>query len=130
MDNVDDNFDFESELGPIDNVTLGDYMQLTITINLDNAAFAGAAREPELARILDKLTQKLAGELDEMRIFDSNGNKVGVARVLRECPLNKAITALTAAQQTITRLHRHAPALHVAGTQQVIQQALQLTEGF
>ncbi len=65
---------------------------LTITINTDNAAFYGpdgscADPCPELADILRKLAERLDGyhgldpALHSFSIHDSNGNRVGTAKL-------------------------------------------------
>lgn len=52
-------------------------MQLTININLDNAAYEGADLVPEIADNLEAVIQKLCNGHKDGIIKDSNGNKVG-----------------------------------------------------
>ena len=55
--------------------------KLKITIDRGNAAFSDGADGPEVARILRTLADKLEGvnteQGGEIRLFDSNGNRVG-----------------------------------------------------
>lgn len=60
--------------------------ELTLNIETDNAAFEGAERGPELARILRKLADQLDADDNgrdgyEWHLSDVNGNKVGIARI-------------------------------------------------
>lgn len=51
--------------------------RLTITIDLENAAFEGRRYIPETRRILDQIRRDIArGELGRT-VFDVNGNAVG-----------------------------------------------------
>lgn len=58
-------------------------MKLTITINLDNAAFDPPA--PEVARILEHASEQMQDmtfqEGEYKRVYDFNGNKVGEWRI-------------------------------------------------
>jgi hypothetical protein len=58
---------------------------LTITIECENAAFEGSARNAELYRILTELAEKLIDngndDLSE-KLRDINGNTVGYANLL------------------------------------------------
>lgn len=57
-------------------------MKLTITIDMDNAAFED--RDNETAWIIRKLADKIDTQglpTDADLVFDSNGNRVGIARV-------------------------------------------------
>ncbi|MCK5610709.1 hypothetical protein KAR91_53040 [Candidatus Pacearchaeota archaeon] len=53
-------------------------MDITITINTDNAAFEGAEVE-EVSRILSEIAWKIEDDasIDDMSIRDINGNTVG-----------------------------------------------------
>ena len=57
-------------------------MNITITLNTDNAAFEDDPGA-EVARILDDLKQKIGrwGIPDDMKLIDSNGNTVGKCEV-------------------------------------------------
>lgn len=58
-------------------------MNCTIKIAMDNAAFADSPSE-ELARILRELAEHLEirGDIpDQIKVYDSNGNSVGLLRV-------------------------------------------------
>jgi hypothetical protein len=58
-------------------------MKFTLTIDCGNAAFEDSNDVGEVARILRKLANKLEGmgaaSDGEHRLYDINGNKVGVA---------------------------------------------------
>lgn len=51
-------------------------MELTIRINLDNAAIH-ENMEGELKKIMDSLIEAVVGSAEIGRIYDSNGYKVG-----------------------------------------------------
>jgi hypothetical protein len=59
-------------------------MRLTITINLDNEAFAPEPGE-EVSRILNRVRRELAdrhlADLDGLNLQDLNGNTVGSVKV-------------------------------------------------
>lgn len=59
-------------------------MKLTITLEIDNAAFVDGGTE-EVRRILDKLCDRLPEPLTEtdsaLNLHDANGNWVGEARI-------------------------------------------------
>jgi len=63
-------------------------MDVTITINCDNAAFEGAAGGPEVARILRRIATEFlecpddVAELNGRNLRDSNGNIVGEVEVV------------------------------------------------
>lgn len=64
-------------------------MKLEITMDLDNAAFAGEDQVPEIVACLDRLGRSFTGHAhwnadDAVRVRDSNGNTVGVATFLAE----------------------------------------------
>lgn len=52
-------------------------MKLKININLDNAAFEGYQREPEIANIFKSIIRDLYLALNNGRCLDHNGNTVG-----------------------------------------------------
>jgi len=61
-------------------------MRLTITIDMDNAAFTEFSPETEVKQILTNFVNRLdPGDLDETGVadvlLDSNGNRVGQAKV-------------------------------------------------
>lgn len=58
-------------------------MDVTITINCDNAAFAEGNAAEEVGRILRQASQKLLsnGRICDFPLFDINGNKVGTLEV-------------------------------------------------
>ena len=64
-------------------------MKLKIEIEMDNAAFDGANRNIEAARILRSLAQDMADDValsctgDHETLMDINGNRVGEAKVTR-----------------------------------------------
>ena len=64
-------------------------MKLKITIEMDNAAFDGANRNQEAARILESLAQDMKDDValsctgDRETLMDINGNSVGEAKVSR-----------------------------------------------
>jgi hypothetical protein len=64
-------------------------MKLKIEITMDSAAFEGANRNVETARILQSLAQDMADDValsctgDHETLMDINGNRVGEARVTR-----------------------------------------------
>lgn len=58
-------------------------MEITITINTDNDAFADGNLETEVARILNYLAARVkVGGVDTYPIKDINGNTVGEMNVL------------------------------------------------
>ena len=67
-------------------------MTIEVFIDTDNAAFDGDARGPEIARILRDLANRWDGpiKLNEFgrTLYDANGNKCGMARVMSH-PLAK-----------------------------------------
>jgi hypothetical protein len=63
-------------------------MKLKITINMDNAAFEQPNTGAEVARILREYSEQIAdapapGNCDGWPLTDSNGNRVGEAKVTR-----------------------------------------------
>ena len=57
-------------------------MDVTIKINCDNAAFEPGAPEPEIARILRLLADRIAMYgLGDKPLYDLNGNMVGTCEV-------------------------------------------------
>lgn len=53
-------------------------MELTIKINLDNAAFEGKRRRAaEVRRVLEQVTEGIADARTDGRCADVNGNTVG-----------------------------------------------------
>lgn len=60
-------------------------MNLTITIEMDNDAFAGGRRADEVSRILDDIRDGIEGDGIKLGyswpVRDSNGNTVGKAEV-------------------------------------------------
>lgn len=62
-------------------------MKLTITIDLDNAAFVGSSRYDETRRILDYIPDCLdLGTAGDIKLRDRNGNPVGKAEVTDMAP--------------------------------------------
>ena len=65
-------------------------MQITITINADNAAFGDGDRHdlntatPELARILSRLASGFYCVSDGFKLYDINGNRVGTVTITGE----------------------------------------------
>ncbi len=59
-------------------------MRLTITMDLDNAAFEDGGGQ-EITRILTDLCRKLPDEICEgnRALFDINGNRVGTAEIVQ-----------------------------------------------
>lgn len=50
---------------------------LTVKIKTDNAAFGGADKALELARMLREIAQKIERGHTEGKVYDLNGNPVG-----------------------------------------------------
>lgn len=57
--------------------------RITITIDTDGAAFEGDNYEPEVIRILTRLSERIGGDLDGYKLRDINGNTVGAVKVSR-----------------------------------------------
>ncbi len=56
-------------------------MKLTLTIQMDNAAFEGEYGSVEVARILREVANRVSDPPQEFPLFDINGNKVGKVEV-------------------------------------------------
>lgn len=52
-------------------------MKITIDIKTDNDAFQGVNKEPEVYRIMQKITEDVFAGNKSGVIFDINGNRVG-----------------------------------------------------
>jgi hypothetical protein len=55
-------------------------MELSINMNLDNAAFE-EDMNGEIKNALNKLMNKMDNECFPISLFDTNGNKIGIAEI-------------------------------------------------
>lgn len=65
-------------------------MQITITINTDNAAFEGISGPTEARKILERVAERIGESdvlvIDDWKLRDSNGNTVGSVAITEDMP--------------------------------------------